>query len=178
MRRYRTSGFSLIELLVTIAIVAILVALAFPSFQGSLRSNRVTSATNELIASISLARTEGMRNPRGAVICTSADGTSCGGTWNDGWIVWIDVNGNGNLDAPNDRILRYVRANNRLTFTATSPGGAAFANTIVFNNRGRADPHSRTLTLQPDDCPSGQQLHRQLELARTGQVRTTKGTCT
>lgn len=178
MRHTGARGFSVIELLVAIAIVAILLAVAFPSFEGSIRRNRVTSTANEIIATLSLARMEGLRNPQGAVICTSADGATCGGTWNDGWMVWIDANGDGAPGGASDRVLRYVQGKPRLTISATSPGGATFANRIHFDNRGRPDTHTRTITVQPDTCPTSQELVRQVGVGLTGQARITKQACT
>jgi type IV fimbrial biogenesis protein FimT len=177
MRGRRTSGFSLIELMIAIAILAILLAIGLPSFQGSLRNNRVTSTTNELMASISLARSEALRNPGGAVLCTTTNGTTCGGTWNDGWMVWVDVNADGNPGGPNDRVLRHVQGKNQMVVSATSPGGASFANHIAFDHRGRVNEHTRALTLQPDVCPSGNQLVRTIEISLAGQSRFKKGDC-
>ena len=94
MRRNSLLGFSLVELLVAIAIVAILVAAAFPSFEGSLRRNRLATTTNELIASVSLARSEAIRSTDGGGVCASADGLACGSDWNAGWLVWVDGGNN------------------------------------------------------------------------------------
>lgn len=173
----RLSGFSLVELMVTLAIVAILVAIAFPSFEGSMRNNRVTTATNEMIASLSLARMEALRNPEGAVICASGDGSSCGSNWNDGWMVFIDVNGDGNPGGVNDRVLRFVQAKNRVVVASASAGGTTFANRIIYDHRGRVNGHTRTLSIQPDTCPSGQQLRRAIDVSLTGQARTTQVAC-
>ena len=177
MRARQAAGFSLVELMIALAVLAIVVAVALPSFQGSLRSNRVTSTTNELMASISLARSEALRNPNGAVLCTTTDGVACGGTWNDGWMVWIDVDGDGNPGGPNDRVLRHVQAKQQMDVTATSPGGAAFANRIAFDHRGRANQHTRTVTIRPDTCPTGGPFVRTLHLSLAGQARFDKGTC-
>src|SRR5690606_7896913 len=95
MSRRNFAGFTLLELMVVIAIAAILLALALPSFTSTLRSNRVATSTNELLATLSLARSEAVRNTRGAGVCTSADGGACGGDWDSGWLVWGDSNGNG-----------------------------------------------------------------------------------
>lgn len=167
MRRNHASGFSLIELMVTIAIVAILLAVAFPSFEGSLRSNRVATGTNELMASLSLARSEAIRNPTGAALCTSMDGAACGGDWNDGWLVWLDLDEDGDVDA-NERVVRYVQSNDRLVLAAVS--SSADPTLIQFDSRGRAND-TYVIDLQPDNCPAGQQLIRELNVSATGQVR-------
>ena len=128
MSRRQVTGFTLIELMVTISVLAILLAIALPSFQGSLRSNRVATTTNELLASLSLARSEAVRSTRGGGVCGSTNGTSCDGDWNDGWIVWTDSNGNGVLDA-GERIVRYSQGKSQLVV-------AGSANVIAFNRRG------------------------------------------
>lgn len=88
----RVAGFTLIELVVTIAVLAILVAIAAPSFQGLINSNRVTSSANEMVAALQFARSESMRRNVRTTLCQSGDGTSCstGDTW-PGWIVFADL---------------------------------------------------------------------------------------
>ena len=165
----RQAGFTLIELMVVIALLALLLALGLPSFQGSLRSNRVSTATNEMIASLSLARSEAIRSTRGSGVCSSADGTTCGGTWSDGWLVWGDANGNGALDAGED-VLRYSRGNESLA--ANGPSVA-----VAFDSRGRRRATAnQVLSLQPADC-GGQPLRRTMTINASGQVRVVKGTC-
>lgn len=179
MRRNHESGFTMVELMVTIAIAAILVTVAFPSFQGSLRSNRVATASNELMASFSLARSEAIRSPGGAAVCPSEDGITCGADWNDGWMVWIDFDGDGLTTGANDRVIRYIESRDTLALNATSPGGAAAANLIRFDTRGRVIPQlTRTIGVQPADCPSGQELLRTIGVNLTGQVRIDRGVCT
>lgn len=178
MVQRRVSGFSIIELMITIAVVAILVAVALPSFQQSLRGNRVSTSSNELITGLTLARSEALRNPRGAVICSSEDGATCGGDWNDGWIVWIDADGNGLPGGADDRLLRAVEGNDRLTITATAPGGPTFANRILFDNRGRVDNNdARVVTVRSTECSDGAMHQVQINVSRTGQVRSTRQAC-
>ena len=178
MRGERVAGFSLIELMVTIAMVAILLAVALPSFQGSLRSNRVTTATNEFLTSVSLARSEAIRSPGGAAICSSTDGDECDGiSWNDGWIVWIDMNGDGAPTGADDRVVRYVEGPRDVVFTATAPGGADDANLIRFDNRGRAIDNQVDIGIEPDVCPTGASLRREITLTPTGQARMERLTC-
>lgn len=169
MFKRRATGFTLIELMVTIAVVAILLAIALPSFQGALRSNRVTTATNEMIASLSLARSEAIRNKGGAGVCPSSNGTACVGNWSDGWLVWADANGNSALDI-GEVVLRYSQGNPGLA--VSNSGG-----TVVFDPRGRRrSAGGQTLALRPSEC-SSQPLQRTLTVNASGQVTAVKGAC-
>lgn len=166
----------MVELMVTVAILAILAAVAFPSFESSFRSNRVATATNELAASFALARSEALRNPGGAILCTSPNGTSCGGGWNDGWLVAADLDNSGTVTAA-DRVLRVVAARKRLALTAEAAGGSA--ESIRFNRRGRVDDgNARDIVLMPEACPAGDNLVREFHVAPTGLVSIAKGACT
>jgi type IV fimbrial biogenesis protein FimT len=94
-------GLTLIELMMTIAIAAILLAVAAPGFQQTLNGNRLSSAVNELASAINLARAEAVRQNRRGVLCRSVDGSACDGTnssWG-GWIVFVDVDADGVRDA-------------------------------------------------------------------------------
>lgn len=172
----RQRGFSLIELMVTIAVLAILVAIGLPSFQGTMRSNQVATGTNELLASMSLARSEAIRNPGGAGICATGDGEGCGGDWNGGWMVWIDANANG---APDDdeRVVRYVEGSTRLNISEQNLGGDAEAYRIMFDTRGLANGDLRQIVLQPSNCPSDHELVRTLSLSAIGNVNVERGAC-
>lgn len=177
--RYR--GFSLIELMVTIAIVAILLAISLPSFQGSMRSNRVATGTNEFLASLSLARSEAVRSPAGAGICASTDGAACnGGSWNDGWIVWNELGGNGSPGGADERVVRHIEGIAGLDIAtdalADPDDPDSTVTKILFDPRGRAGA-TLEFTIQPYTCPDGQTLVRELTLTATGQVRTEKAAC-
>lgn len=98
-------GVTLIEMMVTIAIAAILAAVAVPGFVDFMRRNNLTSMTNDLMSTINHARGEAIK--RGAIVsmCSSSNGGACGGTWSDGWIVFVDADGDGTVDA-GDNVLR------------------------------------------------------------------------
>jgi type IV fimbrial biogenesis protein FimT len=94
-------GFSLIELMVVLALIGIVSMLAAPSFSSAFLSNKLAAYSNSFIASAQLARSEAIKRNRSVHVCRSADGATCAasGTWQQGWIVWSDDNGNGSLDA-------------------------------------------------------------------------------
>ena len=85
-------GFSLIELLVVIAIAAILASLAVPSFQGLIASSNLTSATNDLVATLARAKSDAIRRGKRVTVCMSTDGATCTttGAWTQGWIMFND----------------------------------------------------------------------------------------
>ena len=90
-------GVTLIELMVTIAVLAVLVTLAVPSFAGIINSNRLATAANELATSLQLARMEAIRRNAPVTMCASSDAEaenpSCDAdSWGQ-WVTFVDVNG-------------------------------------------------------------------------------------
>ncbi|WP_372015317.1 GspH/FimT family pseudopilin [Pseudoxanthomonas sp. 10H] len=86
----RQRGFTLVELMVTVAVLAILVGLATPSFTSVINSNRLTSQANEFMADLQLARSEAVRRNRTVRLCRSADGATCAAGAGD-WTSWIVI---------------------------------------------------------------------------------------
>ncbi|WP_092432024.1 GspH/FimT family pseudopilin [Geopseudomonas sagittaria] len=87
--RRRQRAFTLIELMVTIAVLAVLMGIAIPSFSEFSLSSRLRSYGTSLVASAQLARSEAIKRNRDVTLCMSANGTSCAnsGSWEQGWIV-------------------------------------------------------------------------------------------
>ena len=86
-------GFSLIELMVTIAVAAILLGIAAPSFQDLVIRNRLATNANQLVTALNLARSEAIKRGTTVSVCKSANGSSCGGSgvnWESGWIVFVN----------------------------------------------------------------------------------------
>ena len=84
-------GFTLVEMIVTIGAAAILIGLAVPSFMNTVQDAKMTSASNDLLVSMQLARSEAIKRHAPVSIChtadPNADPASCGGDgWDQGWI--------------------------------------------------------------------------------------------
>jgi len=110
--RTRVGGFTLIELMVAIVVAAILLAIAVPSFETTLNSGRLATASNELLVSLQTARIEAIRYNNRTSVCLSRNaGTAnptcapAAATDATGWITFVDLNRNGTFEAT-DRLLR------------------------------------------------------------------------
>jgi len=104
----KIKAFSLIELMVTVAIAAILAALAAPNFASIIQNNSMTTQYNELLAGLNFARSEAIRRGIPVNVCKSNDQTNCGDNtvdWQDGWLVFADtITVNGTRDAGEELI--------------------------------------------------------------------------
>lgn len=133
-------GFTLIELMVAVAVMAILVSAAVPSFTSVFNGNRLTGIANELAASLQSARMEALRRGQRVVVCSSADGASCVATpatdsW-PGWLAFVDTDADNVLDA-GEAILRYDRIQAPMEVRA-SPAISGGNSRVVFRPDGLA----------------------------------------
>lgn len=167
----RSAGFTLIELLVTIAIAATLLALALPTFTESIRANRVSAATNQMLATLNFARAEALRSKSSARICPNNNGTGCGNNWDNGWLVWTDENGDNTLTA--NEIKRVIDSQDSIV--VAMPTGV---NEISFDERGRTlNQATYAFSLQAQQCKPSASNRRAFAINRIGRVAVTKETC-
>jgi len=100
------AGFTLYELLITVLVIGVILTFAVPNMQDFTRNSRMTSTANDMHAAFHLARSESSRAKSNITICPSGDGASCGGTWEDGYIVFVDEDGDLTVDGGTDSVLR------------------------------------------------------------------------
>ena len=126
-------GFTIIELMATIAMAAILLTLAAPSFTELLANNRMRSEVFALRALLSEARSEALTERVNVAVCPSNDGAACAGNWNEGYIAFIDDDTDGTVDG-GERIL-LARTNDAPTLSLTYSNGL---NRLMYTSRGNA----------------------------------------
>lgn len=131
----RAAGFTLVELMVTLAVAAILMAIAIPNFTALINSNRLTATGNELVASLQLARSEALRRNTQVRVCRSEDGSSCAGAgqWNR-WITLVVSSDEVLRDASTKAPLQVTSGTPQITYHADGmarSGGALQTNDLV-----------------------------------------------
>jgi len=173
----RSAGFTLIELMVVVALVAIIQSLAAPALSGMANSMRLTAAANSLFSSLLLARSEAIKRNSRAVVCKSATGYACNitGGWEQGWIVFHDFNNNAVLDA-SEAILSRVQA---LPHPIQLTGNGPVASYVSFTAMGTSSYPSGafqagTLTVCTKSTTSV--AAREIKISISGRPRTLKTT--
>ncbi len=80
------AGFTLIELMVTVSVLAILLGIGVPSFRAMIEGNRITTVANDLVSGLQFARSEAVKRGANVTLCSTNDQSTCSGTWVEGWV--------------------------------------------------------------------------------------------
>lgn len=141
MLAHRVSqGFTLVEMVITLAIAAIVLSMGVPGFQQLIRANRTVTEVNRLVTALSLARSEAVKRSATVAICR-ATGSTCSTAvpWENGWVVFTDnVIQNGTIDidgvAPDEQVLQVYEG---MPQGYTLSPGPTFTNWIAFQPTGQ-----------------------------------------
>jgi type IV fimbrial biogenesis protein FimT len=175
-------GFTLIEMLMTMAIAAILLTIGIPSFRYVTNSNRIAGELNGLLGDLQFARAEAIKEGRTVTVCVSNDGANCANstTWQSGWIVFSDPTNVGVVDAGETLLRVQTTFSSSDTFNASNNVSA-----ITFNREGYAIGMANGTLLSLHDSTNTSAWTRCLLINLSGQMTsqlygiTTNGvTCT
>lgn len=174
MKNSTQNGFTLIELIVTLAVATVLGIIALPNLNTLIQNNRIASQANDLIGAMNVARSEAIKRGVQANVCAAnTTQTACanGTNWANGWIVFVDQNEAGTTSTlgtlQNDDLILRVRPGLGGSNTLTSTDG-----TISYSPTGFADA-AQNFTL----CDSrGNEFGRIIGITNTGRAATTKTT--
>lgn len=159
-------GFTLLELLITMAMIAIVASLAAPSFDSSISRNNVQSMRDSLFNAMQYARSEALKRKMPVGVCASADQSTCANdtNWHLGWIVFVDQNGNGTQDGTVDEvsIQAHYGEGNLVTPLVTT-------GVVLFDRLGRANnPLTDVCFVDPKHAANDQR--RGIQISATGSV--------
>jgi type IV fimbrial biogenesis protein FimT len=161
----RTNGFTFIELMVTIALVAVITTVAVPAWSDFIRRNQAAAETNELITSLNYTRSEAVRRNTEVSLCRSHDGATCDGDqdWTAGWIAYIG----GTPSSPDTVLREWTGRDNGSELTGPENG-------LTYNPDGSLD-NAAAFDSQPRGCTGHER--RQIALSLAGRPRTDKAQC-
>lgn len=165
------AGVTLIELVITLSIAAILMTIAVPSFQDLMRNNRTAAQVNEFLTTLNLARSEAVKRGAQLSVCASDDQEKCteGTDWAVGWILFVG-------DDPKADPLEILRVWPAMagvqSFTADA--GTEDASQVTFRGTGQATA-AITFTYTPTGCTGDQQ--RTITVTAVGRASSSKTAC-
>ncbi|MEE9494788.1 MAG: GspH/FimT family pseudopilin [Gammaproteobacteria bacterium] len=164
-------GFTLVELMITIAIAAIVMTIAVPSFNTTIQNSRITTQTNEMVSAINLARMEAIHRGTNVSLCASSNQSSCTGSndWSVGWIVYEDSVAAGATTTVAEVIRVWGAMEGSPSMTASN--SATF---IRYQSNGTLGA-GRTLTHEISGCTNTQQ--RVISISAAGRVSTAAASC-
>lgn len=170
----RAAGFTLLELLITIAVLSLLVTVAAPSLQATLRNNRLMTQTNLFIGALNLARSEAIKRGRRVTLCKTSDQQRCtsAGGYQQGWLVFADTHNFAVFDADETIIQVFAPVTGGLTIT----GNTNVRDYVSYDATGgsrliNGGFQAGTITLCQDAAA------RKIIINATGRIRSARDTC-
>jgi type IV fimbrial biogenesis protein FimT len=182
----RRNGFTLIELVITIALLAILIGMALPSFRATIQNNRMTAQANEMVTALQFARSEALKRSAPVTVCasdTSQDPAQCGSDWSAGWLAFVDgqIEGAGSVSIV-QRLREWPPTRGDMTISHNGPEdfvrylADGRADRISYpSSSGNNPPPAWIYQLRIPDCT--RDTARDLEVGPTGRIAVTRVEC-
>jgi type IV fimbrial biogenesis protein FimT len=164
----RQSGLTLIELMIAIAILAIIAGIAVPELRSIVINSRLTTQTNEVVAALNYARSEAIKRGADVVLCAT-DGANLG----NGWF----VNAGGACNAAQALVRHEALSEVFVDLTVESNRAALRAPPLLFNSRGALVGGARSVWIQANECPTGMQRTREISVLGSGRIATRRADC-
>lgn len=164
----KQSGFNIIELMVTIAVLGVLLGVGVPGVESYIYNSRLTTQINSLSTSLAHVRSEAIKLNQRVLLCVSTNGTSCDGyssgtSWNKGWIAFVDRNANSAIDlgvagtdncavgSTTDCVLQALPA---FTGTNTLTPAASVKDVIAYSGDGSVRCNTDATISTLETCPA------------------------
>jgi len=163
---FKSLGFTLIELVITLGILAILSTIALPYFREIMIANEVKYLKRTLTIHIQKAKTDAQLYHKNVMLCPSSDFENCATDWNKGFIGFIDLNRNSQRD-PNETLLFSAPLNHKYGHLSFRSFGRS-PNTLVFQAENGLPFASNGSFIY---CSESPQYHTKIVLSRMGNIR-------
>jgi type IV fimbrial biogenesis protein FimT len=167
-------GFTLMELMVAVTVLAILLGLAVPTFRETIQMNRIVAQNNDFISTLNFARSEAIKRSDTVAVCPSTDGLTCAGAvadWSTGWISFTDLNGDGDKNGA-DIVLQAAPATTD-NIVITTPAALGF---IRYNGSGMVlSAVASTFNVYETGCVGNKA--RTITVYATGRASTVTSAC-
>jgi type IV fimbrial biogenesis protein FimT len=136
IRGYRQTGLTLVEVLIALALLSVLLVIAAPRLGSLIDNNRLYAQSNEFYLALMSARSESMSRVQRVTLCASSNATSCGGNWEDGWLIFAEHHGSQNATVNTDAGDEILQVQQALSGTSTLRGDTAIASYISYVGTG------------------------------------------
>ena len=160
-------GFTVLELMITVAVTAVILSIGVPSFLGIIETNRTVTHTNDVVSALNLGRSEAVRRGTPIIVCSSTDGANCSASndWSTGWVI--------RTTSATPEVLR--------AWPARSGGaGVLSANVsqVQFQARGTLPPGAPPqLQLRLPNCGDAENHGRDVSVNSAGRINVVKVQC-
>ncbi len=162
------NGFTLLELIATISISSILMSIALPSFDNLKSRSEIKAQVQNLQATLRLGRQTAIQNNQKTTLCPTSDGKSCSNDWSQGYMLFIDLNADRNLNHDDSILNLQLNTNENITLNWKAFG---YKNSFQWHHTGITNHQNGLFSFCYNNKPK---QTRALIVSKSGRVRHSK----